>query len=76
MYVWDGEVWQKAHCWVLISAAPGAEAQLKIMGQGGASSLTAEEYARLEPDSVRDVARWMAEGSVHKVPAVKAGKEK
>lgn len=74
MYVWDGEVWRTAHTWVLICAAPGAEARMKIMEHG--STLTAEEYARLDPDSVRDVARWMAEGSVHKVPAAKAGKEK
>lgn len=73
MYIWDGDIWKRAHCWLLILATPGAEATLRTMQYG--DTLSQADYDRLEPGSKDDIARWMAEGSVHKVPAPKAGKK-
>ena len=75
-YVFDGPAWDGG-AYTFVTFLADTE---RIMRQGAV--LTADEVDRLTPESQRDIARWLSEGSIHKTatggaeaPAEVVGKE-
>ena len=71
--VFDGECFKGGYTWVILTPTatkPGGMRHMHHM-----DTLSAEDRARLDPDSERDVKKWLAEGAVHEIKAPKGAKE-